>query len=443
MLSGGEHPLVCIQLMQGRRVLVVGGGGREHALAARLLDSVSVAEVIVTPGNAGTARAPRGSTKTLRNAVGDPLDIARAERVDLVVVGPEAPLCDGLVDRFAADGIVAYGPGQKAAALEGSKAFMKDFAARHGIRTARHVVVRDMAEARRALDSFDAPPVVKADGLCAGKGVVVAESRDESLQALSRMLEGAAFGDAGSTVVLEERIVGQEASVHAICDGERAFMLPAAQDHKRIGDGDTGPNTGGMGAYAPAPLVDRRLAERIERDVMQRAVDGMKADGTPYRGTLFAGLMITAQGEPVLLEYNVRFGDPETQVLMNVVDGDLAEALDAAARGRLERDTLRVSRDHALCIVLAAAGYPAAPRKGDRIEGLDRAEGLPGVRIYHAGTRNDDGRLLTAGGRVLGVTARGATLTEAHGRAYRAAEQIHFAGRQMRVDIGARALGGA
>jgi len=427
--------------MQARRVLVVGGGGREHALAARLLDSVSVGEVIVAPGNAGTARAPLGSDKTLRNAAGDPLHIARAERVDLVVVGPEAPLCDGLVDRLTAEGILAYGPGRAAAALEGSKAFMKDFAARHGIRTARHVVVHDMQEARRALDSFDTPPVVKADGLCAGKGVVVCRTRDEALAALSRMLEGEAFGDAGHTVVLEECIVGQEASVHAICDGERAIVLPAAQDHKRLGDGDTGPNTGGMGSYAPAPLVTPALARRIEEDVIQRAVEGMKADGMPYRGTLFAGLMITARGEAVLLEFNVRFGDPETQVLMNVVEGDLAEALAAAARGQLERDMLRVTRDHALCVVLAAYGYPGKPRKGYVIEGLPRAERLPGVSVYHAGTRREDRRILTHGGRVLGVTARGATLTEAHGRAYRAAEQIHFAGRQMRLDIGARALG--
>ena len=427
--------------MQARRVLVVGGGGREHALAARLLDSVSVGEVIVAPGNAGTARAPLGSDKTLRNAAGDPLHIARAERVDLVVVGPEAPLCDGLVDRLTAEGILAYGPGRAAAALEGSKAFMKDFAARHGIRTARHVVVHDMQEARRALDSFDTPPVVKADGLCAGKGVVVCRTRDEALAALSRMLEGEAFGDAGHTVVLEECIVGQEASVHAICDGERAIVLPAAQDHKHLGDGDTGPNTGGMGSYAPAPLVTPALARRIEEDVIQRAVEGMKADGMPYRGTLFAGLMITARGEAVLLEFNVRFGDPETQVLMNVVEGDLAEALAAAARGQLERDMLRVTRDHALCVVLAAYGYPGKPRKGDVIEGLPRAERLPGVSVYHAGTRREDRRILTHGGRVLGVTARGATLTEAHGRAYRAAEQIHFAGRQMRLDIGARALG--
>jgi phosphoribosylamine--glycine ligase len=346
------------------------------------------------------------------------------------------------VDRLTAEGILAYGPGRAAAALEGSKEFMKDFAARHGIRTARHVVVHDMDEARRALDSFDTPPVVKADGLCAGKGVVVSSTRDEALAALSRMLEGGAFGDAGKTVVLEERIVGQEASVHAICDGERAIVLPAAQDHKRIGDGDTGPNTGGMGSYAPAPLVTPALARRIEEDVIQRAVEGMKADGMPYRGTLFAGLMITARGEAVLLEFNVRFGDPETQVLMNVVEGDLAEALGAAARGQLERDMLRVRRDHALCVVLAASGYPGKPRKGDVIEGLPRAEGLPGVSVYHAGTRREDGRILTHGGRVLGVTARGATLTEAHGRAYRAAEQIHFAGRQMRLDIGARALGG-
>ncbi len=427
----------------GRKVLVVGSGGREHALAARLAASPGVSGVVVVPGNAGTARpAARSAGAPLQNAEGDVLDVCAAERPDLVVIGPEAPLCDGLADTLRARGMRVYGPGRDAARLEGSKRFMKEFAKRHGIRTARHEVVRDAAGAARVIRDFAAPPVVKADGLCAGKGVVVAATHEEAIDAARAMLSGQSFGDAGLTVVVEERIEGAEASVHAICDGARAFVLPAAQDHKRIGDGDSGPNTGGMGAYAPAPLLTPALAARVAEDMMQRAVDGMAKDGTPYRGTLFAGLMITASGEPVLLEFNVRFGDPETQVLVSVVDGDFAEALDGAARGRLDPATLSVSPDHAVCVVLAAAGYPAAPRKGDAITGIEAAEGVEGVRVYHAGTRLDGDRLVTSGGRVLGVTARGATLAEAHARAYRAADLIHFDGKQMRRDIAARALGG-
>jgi len=425
-------------LAQGRKVLVVGSGGREHALALRLLEAPSVAEVLLLPGNA--AGAPAGSAKPLRTASGDAVDVARAERVDLVVVGPEAPLCDGVVDQLAKVGIAAYGPSSSAARLEGSKVFMKEFAARHGIRTARHVVLRQDADPERAVADFATPPVVKADGLCAGKGVVVAASHVEAIQAARTMLSGESFGDAGRSVVLEERIEGAEASMHAICDGERALLLPAAQDHKRIGDGDTGPNTGGMGTYAPAPLVDERLRAAIAEDVFARALRAMADDGIPYRGTLFAGLMITPAGEPVLLEFNVRFGDPETQVLMNVIDGDLGDVLDAAARGALDTTALRASGEHALCIVLAAAGYPGTPRKGDAIDGIELAEEVPGVRVYHAGTARREGRLVTAGGRVLGVTGRGSTLAAARDAAYRAARLIRFDGMQLRSDIGARAL---
>lgn len=425
-----------------RKVVVVGSGGREHALARRLLDSPSVGEVVVVPGNAGTS-AGDVTGKTVRNAAGDPLEIAKSERADLVVVGPEMPLTEGIVDRLEAAGIAAFGPNRSAARLEASKGFMKDFAARAGILTARYEIVRSATEAERAIRRFEAPPVVKADGLCAGKGVVVARSHDEAVSEARAMLSGERFGDAGRSLVVEERIVGAEASVHGISDGERVFLLPTAQDHKRVGDGDTGPNTGGMGTYAPAPLVTPALLERVRRDVMERTITKMAEEGAPYRGALFAGLMITPAGEPYLLEFNVRFGDPETQVLMNVVDGDLADALDGAARGRLDTGALRVSGRHALCVVVAAASYPGTPKIGDAISGLDEASAVDGVVVYHAGTRLDSGRVVTSGGRVLGVTGRGDTLAMARERAYRAVERIRFPGMQYRTDIGARALQGA
>lgn len=428
----------------GRTVLVVGSGGREHALALRLLASDSVGHVVVVPGNAGMARAPalwakRG--KTLRSLAGSPVDVARNERIDLAVIGPEVPLCAGLSDELNELGIQTYGPSALAARLEGSKVFMKRFADRHGIPTAPYEVVTSVDAAREAVRRFDALPVLKADGLCAGKGVVLASDEPELEQALEGMLSGRWFGDAGRTVLLERRLTGAEVSVHAICDGERAFVLPMVQDHKRIGDGDRGPNTGGMGAYGPAPLVTPDLASRLERDFVRRIVEGMAAEGCPMRGTLFAGLMISSKGEPSLLEINVRFGDPETQVLVNLLDGDLADALALAAQGRLAAQSIRVNDRHALCVVLAAAGYPGTVRSGDVIAGLESAEALEGVLVYHAGIRRQGDEWRTAGGRVLGVTAHGATLEQAHQRAYHAASRVQFEGVQMRRDIGTRALG--
>lgn len=424
-----------------RKVLVIGAGGREHALALRLLESESVGEVIVASGNAGTAAAPPDLRhKVLRNSPDEPLSVAVRERPDLVVVGPEAPLCLGLVDDLQAAGLLTYGPSRGAAQLEGSKAFMKDFAVRHGIATARHVVVRSESELSDALAGFEQPPVVKADGLCAGKGVVVAASHEEARRSAVAMLSGESFGDAGKTVILEERIAGAEASVHLISDGERFIVLPAVQDHKRIGDGDTGPNTGGMGTYGPTPLVDGALAKAIESQILAPSIRGMATEGRPFRGTLFAGIMIQPDGAPLLLEFNVRFGDPETQVLMNVLDGDLAEALAGAAAGTLSPASLGVAARHAVCIVLAAQGYPEAPRRGDLITGLEAAASLPGVRVYHAGTALDGERVVTAGGRVLGVTARGSSLAEAHTRAYAAVDCLSFAGMKWRRDIAAQAL---
>lgn len=429
-------------MAQSSKILVVGSGGREHALAARLLACSSVGEVLVNPGNAGTLSvAGSESGKTMRSIGGDPLEVARAESPDLVVIGPEVPLVDGLADRLSEAGFVVFGPSRLAAQLEGSKAFMKRFAQKYDVPTGRFYVVTDAAEARRAVADFPVAPVVKANGLCAGKGVVVADTHEEALAAAERMLSGEAFGDAGKTVVIEERLPGAEASMHAICDGERFVMLPAAQDHKRIFDGDRGPNTGGMGAYAPAPLITPSLQERVREEIFERTLRGMAAEGHPFRGVLFAGLMITPEGEPKLIEFNVRFGDPETQVLMAVLEGDVALALAAAARGELAPELLRVSSDPALCVVIAAGGYPEAPRTGDAISGLDAAAQVPGVKVFHAGTKLVDGQVVTAGGRVLGVTARGTTIAEAQARAYKAAELITFEGRQFRRDIAARALG--
>ena len=422
------------------KVLVIGSGAREHALASRLLACASVTEVVVSPGNAGTTDSSI-TGKVMRSVTGDALTVAAAEAPDLVVIGPEVPLCDGLTDRLQAAGHTVFGPSKLAAQLEGSKSFMKRFAARHGVPSGRFEVVTDVASAARAVASFAEPPVVKADGLAAGKGVVVASSHAEALAAATGMLSGSAFGAAGMTVVIEQRVPGAEASMHAICDGERFVMLPAAQDHKRIFDGDRGPNTGGMGTYAPAPLITAALQERIRVEIFERTLRGMAKDRHPFRGVLFAGLMIAPDGELSLLEFNVRFGDPETQVLMAVLDGDVAQALDAAARGELRPELLQVSSDHAVCVVLAAGGYPEAPRSGDRIRGLEAAARVPGVQVFHAGTALRDGQVVTSGGRVLGVTARGTTLAQAHARAYEAADLIQFEGRQLRRDIAAQALG--
>jgi len=424
-----------------RKVVVVGSGGREHALALKLLESPDVTEVIVAPGNAGTQNVPEALTgKKLSSSKDAPLVIAKREQADLVVVGPEVPLCDGLVDLLTHEGVLTYGPTKAAAELEGSKAFMKAFAVRHGVPTARHVVVADAAELESQVRSFEVAPVVKADGLCAGKGVVVAESHEEALAAAREMLSGARFGEAGATVVLEERLLGNEASIHAICDGERYVLLHAAQDHKRIFDGDRGPNTGGMGTYAPAPVVTPAAMQEFEERVVRPTLRGMAAEGRAFRGTLFAGVMVTPDEHVKLIEFNVRFGDPETQVLMATLEGNLAEVLASAARGELDPASLRPSGDHAVCVVLAAHGYPDTPRKGDVIRGLEQAAAVPGVSVLHAGTALDArGNVITAGGRVLGVTGRGATLKEAHTRAYQAAQLIAFDGMQYRRDIAGRA----
>ncbi|MRG94378.1 phosphoribosylamine--glycine ligase [Polyangium spumosum] len=423
---------------------MLGSGAREHALARALARSSTTAEVLVAPGNAGTVSEGGEGTAPIHNAsiarleAAPVVELARRESVDLVVVGPEGPLCAGVSDALEAAGIAVFGPSAEAARLEGSKAFMKQFAARHRIPTADFAIVTDMAGAEAEIRRRGAPVVVKADGLCAGKGVVVAQTEAEAIEAARAMLVERRFGDAGSVVVIEEALVGEEASVLAVTDGSALFVLPVARDHKRVFDGDQGPNTGGMGVFAPSPHVGPELLARVEREILRPTIDGMRADGRPLRGVLFAGLMITPAGEPMLLEHNVRFGDPECEALVALLDGDLAAMCASVASGELDPTAVRVAPARsAVVVVLAAAGYPAAPRAGDVIRGLDAAAEVPGVAVFHAGTKRTAEGIVTAGGRVLAVTAVGASIAEARERAYEAARRISFAGVHFRTDIGA------
>ena len=420
------------------RVLIVGGGGREHALAWSIAASPLVDALYCAPGNAGVAHEAKCVPIAADN-VEALVRFARDERIDFVVVGPETPLVLGLVDRLESEGIKAFGPSAKAAQLEGSKGFMKDLCAAHNIPTAAYGRFKDLFQALKFIRDRGAPIVVKADGLAAGKGVVVAATVAEAEAAARDALENDAFGAAGAELVIEEFLDGEEASFFALVDGESALPLASAQDHKRVGDGDTGPNTGGMGAYSPAPIVTDALAADVMSRIVAPTVRAMKAAGAPYKGVLYAGLMIGREG-PKLLEYNVRFGDPECQVLMPRLKSDLLPALIAARDGVLGHFDLRWHDQASVCVVMAAKGYPGAYAKGSEIRGLDRAGALDGVTVFHAGTKADGERILSDGGRVLGVTAVGRDVAAAQRCAYAAVDVIDWPEGFCRRDIAARAI---
>jgi len=427
------------------RILVVGSGGREHALCWALRRSPQCGALFCAPGNGGIA-AHAECVAIDADDVAALVAFARVQQIDLVIPGPEVPLVNGLVDRLEAIGIAACGPRAAAAALEGSKSFMKALCRRHGIPTAgwSRFGAGEVEAARAYARAHGAPIVVKADGLAAGKGVTVAATVDEALAAIDDCLVDGRFGDAGCEVVIEDCLVGEEVSFFALVDGTTVLPLTSAQDHKRAFDGDTGPNTGGMGAYSPAPALTPALTERVMAEIIRPTVVAMAGEGCPFRGVLFAGLMIVdgaAGPEPYLLEYNVRFGDPECQVLLPRLESDLLPLLHAAAVGRLEGCTVSWRPDAALCVVMAAGGYPGAYTKGSRIAGLAAASAIDGVTLFHAATKRDeDGAWRAEGGRVLGVAARGGTVAEARTRAYRAVDTIVWPEGFCRRDIGWRAL---
>jgi phosphoribosylamine--glycine ligase len=418
-------------------VLVIGSGGREHALAWRLAQSPRIGRIFVAPGNAGTARED-GLFNLPLTAIPDLVDFARKESIALTVVGPEAPLSAGIVDEFRAAGLKIFGPTQAAAQLEASKDFAKSFMVRHGIATAAYATYSDASAAHEYVDKQGAPIVIKADGLAAGKGVVVAMTLDEAHAAIDMMLVDNKMGSAGARVVIEEFLEGEEASFIVMVDGKNVLTLASSQDHKRLLDADQGPNTGGMGAYSPAPVLTPAIHARVMREVIQPVVQGMEKEGMPYTGFLYAGLMIKPDGATKVLEFNCRMGDPETQPIMMRLKSDLFSIVEHAVNGSLDRVEAQWDRRVALGVVMAAAGYPDEPRKGDEITGLPR--GGDDFHVFHAGTTLADGKVVTNGGRVLCVTALGDTVRVAQRRAYEVAQTISFAGSQMRRDIGFRAI---
>jgi len=422
------------------KVLVIGSGGREHALAWRAAQSDKVTTVYVAPGNAGTSLEPKVENVPLSSDDIDALaSFAKERQIDLTIVGPEAPLVAGVVDRFKADGLDCFGPTAAAAQLEGSKAFAKDFMARHGIPTAAYGKFTDTAEAIAFIHAHGAPIVVKADGLAAGKGVIIAQTVEEAETAVRDMLAGNAFGEAGHRVVVEEFLTGEEASFIVMADGEHILPLATSQDHKARDEGDKGPNTGGMGAYSPAPVVDESLHRTAMETVIEPTIRGMAAEGMPFTGFLYAGLMISPAGETRVLEFNVRFGDPETQPIMMRLKSDLAELCLAAVHGKLDSVEADWDPRPALGVVMAAGGYPEAYTKGHVITGLEDAN-LAGSRVFHAGTQMRDGDVVTAGGRVLCVCAMDGSVADAARTAYSGCDKIHWDGAFYRRDIGYRAI---
>ena len=423
------------------RTLVIGGGAREHAIVGALARDDDCSYICCAPGNAGIAAEPK--TRCVAADVGDPqalLALAASERIDFTIVGPEVPLARGVGDVFAAAGRELFGPSRAAAQLESSKAFAKAFMARHDIPTARHAVCATEREGCDAVagERFGFPVVVKADGLAAGKGVTVAPDRAAAVAAVREAMVARRFGDAGARVVIEECLVGPEVSFFVVSDGRRALPLPPAQDYKRVLDGDRGPNTGGMGAFAPTPLLTPALERQVMREIVTPTLEGMRAEGHEYRGVLYVGLMLTAGG-PRVIEFNVRFGDPEAQVVLPMIESGLGAVLRAAARGRLEDAAWRVTADPHVGVVIASGGYPGPYASGRTIAGLDAAATVPGVRVAHAGTARQEGAIVTAGGRVLTVVARGADFGQAIDRAYEAVDHISFDGSFARRDI-ARAV---
>jgi phosphoribosylamine--glycine ligase len=420
-------------------VLIIGSGGREHALAWKVAQNANVETIFVAPGNAGTALEAKVRNVNIGVEEIQALVAFAKENVQLTIVGPEIPLVIGVVDAFQAAGLAIFGPTQGAAQLEGSKAFTKDFLARHNIPTGAYANFTDIEPALAYVRQQGAPIVVKADGLAAGKGVIVAMTLEEAEDAIKDMLAGNAFGSAGSRVVIEEFLDGEEASFIVMVDGKNVLPMATSQDHKRVGDKDTGPNTGGMGAYSPAPVVTQDIHDRIMNEVIYPTVEGMAAEGNPYTGFLYAGLMIDAQGTPKVIEYNCRFGDPETQPIMMRMQSDLVELCQAALEGKLDQVESKWDPRASIGIVLAAGGYPADYAKGDVISGLPTQD-IEGQKVFHAGTAEKDGKVVTNGGRVLCATALGNTVSEAQQHAYALAKQIEWQGMFYRSDIGYRAI---
>jgi len=421
------------------KVLVVGGGGREHAMAWKLSQSREVDKLYAAPGNAGIA-----SVATCVDINADDVTglakFAVSEGIDLVAVGPEVPLCMGIVDLLEEAGIPAFGPTAAASMIEGSKVFSKRLMRKCGIPTAAFEDFDDFDRAVAYTRSLLGGTMwIKASGLAAGKGAIFASDPDEAEKILRTLMVEEIFGESGRSVVIEEHLEGEETTIFALCDGSTYRLLVPSQDHKRVYDGDSGPNTGGMGAYAPAPLAAPALLERVEKELIQPTIDGMASEGVPYRGLLYIGVIVTTQG-PKVLEYNCRFGDPETQAVLPLMEGDLVEIMMACIGGRLSGTLVKTADGFAMCVVIASGGYPGSYRKGLKITGLDDTTGIEGVEVFHAGTRFDGGDVVTSGGRVFGVTGWGADFDEARARAYGAAEKIHFEGAFYRTDIGAKAL---
>ena len=420
------------------KILVIGSGGREHALAWRIAQSSRVEQVFVAPGNAGTATEAKLSNVDIAPSDFEALvAFARSEQIHLTVVGPENPLVAGLVDYFNTSGLRCFGPTAAAARLEGSKSFSKDFLQKYQIPTADYRVFSDEADAQEYVATLVPPIVIKADGLAAGKGVVIAQSMPEATRTISDMLSGNVLGGAGATIVIEEFLTGEEASFIVIADGDNALAFASSQDHKAAFDGDLGPNTGGMGAYSPAPVVTPEMTRRIMTEVIEPTLQGMRREGSPYTGFLYAGLMIDATGKPNVIEFNCRFGDPETQPIMLRLQSDLVAVMDAAIDGELMTQSLSFDPRAALTVVMASGGYPGDYQTGQRITGLDAASA---AKVFHAGTVQQNGEIVTAGGRVLGITALGETVSEAQSLAYELVEKISFEGAMYRRDIGYRAV---